>query len=939
MVAVEAGFTPPISPLETDAKPPKISPKVTKSKKLKSKNSQSQLSTSSSFVKPPSQPSEMIWQQLGGQFGWLARGDRVPEEEREPFTRPKLRQIYNALPFIFRYSMYYFKNYSNRNKLFINTFQPLKHKPYYGVPCGGIGCGSIGRDFRGGFCKFSLRPGAVEQKVDMIKANQFILTLRRDGKTLHQVVLSAVPFAQNAGNNGVANGETKKDGDVALSVWDFSLHPSNVTYRGLYPRSWTRFEVPEHKVAVVCRQVSPVIPNNYKDSSLPSTVFSFKIENNSDLPLDASVTFTFRNGTGNRRWEDEGNCSAQEFHNEKVRGVTLDHSISQMQCTYAVGAVESESNTATVCHAFDPASSGESIWNALVESGELPEIADNNCPSTRLGVGVCLKTTVAPNSASANDMEFALVWHMPVVQFGSRRRQLKRWYTRFFESSDALKEAAAICTYALSNYKQWEKEIEEWQDTVLKHPNLPDWFKSALFNELYFLTDGGSVWFDFDEEWPKQETQMSSYTANLFKQYGRFGYLESWEYRMINTYDVHFYASFALAELFPSLEHVLQADMKDQIDHHDEVSVKYHMEGDMAPRKTHKRVPHDVGNPLDDPWLSTNAYIMHDTGKWKDLNLKFVLTSYRDYHSVLNHDKSFLEFVWPAVKNLIEEGLKHWDLNGDGMIENFGAADQTYDAWKMEGVSAYCGSLWLASLKVGVVMSKEIGESQEVFEAKLWNGKYYNFDEGSLCKSTIMADQLCGYWYLESIDPAMAADLLPKDHVQAALQTIYENNVLKFGGGRLGAVNGMCANGKIDRSYIQSDEMWTGITYALSSFYMQQGDVQRGFDVAWGCYDACFNRSGLQFQTPEAMYQKKFYRAIGYMRPLAIWSMYTALRTRFDLLNTDSQLLKHVRTSVPDFGPVSGEEKDEFESAIVDVLKSNGVELDDKDDFEAKVLK
>lgn len=37
--------------------------------------------------------------------------------------------------------------------------------------------------------------------------------------------------------------------------------------------------------------------------------------------------------------------------------------------------------------------------------------------------------------------------------------------------------------------------------------------------------------------------------------------------------------------------------LEDQIDHHDEVPVKYHMEGDMAPRKTHKRVPHDVGNP------------------------------------------------------------------------------------------------------------------------------------------------------------------------------------------------------------------------------------------------------------------------------------------------------------------------------------------------------
>ena len=26
--------------------------------------------------------------------------------------------------------------------------------------------------------------------------------------------------------------------------------------------------------------------------------------------------------------------------------------------------------------------------------------------------------------------------------------------------------------------------------------NLPDWYKSALFNELYFISDGGTVWLD-----------------------------------------------------------------------------------------------------------------------------------------------------------------------------------------------------------------------------------------------------------------------------------------------------------------------------------------------------------------------------------------------------------------------------------------------------------
>jgi non-lysosomal glucosylceramidase len=36
-------------------------------------------------------------------------------------------------------------------------------------------------------------------------------------------------------------------------------------------------------------------------------------------------------------------------------------------------------------------------------------------------------------------------------------------------------------------------------------------------------------------------------------EYGRFGYLEGQEYRMYNTYDVHFYASWALAMLWPKL--------------------------------------------------------------------------------------------------------------------------------------------------------------------------------------------------------------------------------------------------------------------------------------------------------------------------------------------------------------------------------------------------
>jgi len=41
-----------------------------------------------------------------------------------------------------------------------------------------------------------------------------------------------------------------------------------------------------------------------------------------------------------------------------------------------------------------------------------------------------------------------------------------------------------------------------------------------------------------------------------------------------------------------------------------------------------------------------------------------------------------------------------FDTDDDGMIENSGYADQTYDTWTQTGTSAYCGSLWLAALRV-----------------------------------------------------------------------------------------------------------------------------------------------------------------------------------------------------------------------------------------------
>lgn len=64
--------------------------------------------------------------------------------------------------------------------------------------------------------------------------------------------------------------------------------------------------------------------------------------------------------------------------------------------------------------------------------------------------------------------------------------------------------------------------------------------------------------------------------------------------------------------------------------------------------------------------------------------------------------------------------------------------------------------------------------------------------------------------------------MFPAAKVKSALQTVYENNVQRFGGGQMGAINGCKPNGSADRTTVQSEEFWTGVSYALSANLLQE---------------------------------------------------------------------------------------------------------------------
>eukprot|EP00742_Colponemidia_sp_Colp-10_P003540 GILJ01003771.1.p1 GENE.GILJ01003771.1~~GILJ01003771.1.p1 ORF type:complete len:269 (+),score=40.67 GILJ01003771.1:644-1450(+) len=211
--------------------------------------------------------------------------------------------------------------------------------------------------------------------------------------------------------------------------------------------------------------------------------------------------------------------------------------------------------------------------------------------------------------------------------------------------------------------------------------------------------------------------------------------------------------------------------------------------------------------------------------------------------------------------------------------------------WKVEGVSAYTGGLWLACLSAAREIALLVDEpalahryhstflkGQEVYETALWNGEYYNYDSSNNAHNdSIMADMLIGHFYAKM---SGLEGVVPQKHAAKALQKIFEFNVIKFGNGQRGAVNGMRPNGKIDYASLQSREVWTGTSYALAATMISEGLVYQGMKTAEGVYTSSFSDLGYWFQTPEAWDEDGRYRSLAYMRPLAVWAIQWVLESQ-----------------------------------------------------------
>ncbi len=799
---------------------------------------------------------------------WKHRFDEPLESVGKPGRPGNLLSLLPMLPMIVR-----MMNYARKRRA--NGFDPINignapaPGPYQGVPLGGIGSGSIGRGWRGDFRRWQLRSGAIQNQP--VYADQFSL------------------FVQQADQPGMAKvlfpGEPA---DGTLAAWQWELQNDQGRYEALFPRAWTTYTDPFPGIQLTCRQLSPVIAGNYRESSYPVAEFRWQIENQRDAPVRVGLMFTFQNGMGAAN-DRAGGHTNQPFELDGYPGLLLRHAYRQQQLFNPEGLPQEHSEPQTYsdplsfalaahapggevsyCARFTSSGDGAELWEDFAADGRLENQADATPSAAGEAIAGALAVTVELAPGERREVAFSLAWDMPIFRAGYGTPYARR-YTRFYGCEGSA--APRMAVDALRQADQWEAQVIAWQADYLKDERMPEWYWRALFNELYYLVDGGTLWVD-PQEGPANDVEM-----------GHFAYLEGHEYRMYNTYDVHFYASFALAQLWPRLELALQRDIAAAtlLEYPEQMTELY--SGKRVPRKLAGAVPHDLGWPDEDPWRKVNGYFLHNVNQWKDLNPKFVLQVYRDY--VATGDVKFVCDVWPAVAAAIQH-VSRFDQDADGLIENSGSPDQTYDMWPVRGPSAYTAGLWLACLAAGAALAEIAGEPQQAeqyrqmlergklaYEEKLWNGRYFNYDSSrSRQHDSIMADQLAGQWYARACG---LGNIAQPAYVRSALLTIYDWNVMRFKGGSQGPVNGMRPDGSVDRTSLQSQEVWAGVGYALAATLIQENLFEPGLATAWGVYRQTYEQSGYWFQTPEAWDEHGNYRAIAYMRPLAVWAMQWAL--------------------------------------------------------------
>jgi len=284
----------------------------------------------------------------------------------------------------------------------------------------------------------------------------------------------------------------------------------------------------------------------------------------------------------------------------------------------------------------------------------------------------------------------------------------------------------------------------------------------------------------------------------------------------------------------------------------------------------------------------------HPTGErpFVDGHASGILKAYREHLN--SADTGFLRDYWPNIRKAVDY-LLSLDGGSDGVLR--GAQWNTYDC-QVTGPNPFIGAYFLAALRAGVEMAKQMGDSasarrwQDVFERGrrslvelTWNGDYFQQNNPDYAVQTTqfgpgcMSDQLIGQWWAHQLDLGY---VLPAPMVKKALRSIFRNNWRDdlsdwkhnqrvFADGHDKGL--ICCTwpkgGRPQSPLLYCDEVWTGQEYQVAAHMAYDGMVQQALAIVAGARERYDGRKRNPWNEIEC--------GGHYARALSSWSLLLAL--------------------------------------------------------------
>ena len=735
---------------------------------------------------------------------------------------------------------------------------------------------------------------------------------------------------------------------VEINGKKYSLKEVACTYHALYPLSERTYHLP---IPFSILQFSPIIPGNYQASSLPVEIIEIIAENPTNKPITVTFTISQENILGwypkkgkddpkdpngvliwNR--QNEGNYS-ETFKDGNMTGVIFKKKGNQKDLVRVGTGLAGQIALVSI-----------NVPGKIEITPVFSKIEDNTAT---------LKFSLVLQPKEKIQHPIAIAYDNPFYNFQydatdpkSPGVRMPKFYTRFYDKTG--QNAQKIATDALNNHKTWKQQIIAFQETVTKDPELPDFFKQALLNEIYVLAETG-IW-EADQ--------------------GRFAYLESIDYKMYNTSDVNSY-TWAILALFPELEKKDLLELANLVplsdprrrwfgtDRWANIPPAEWKHLYWAPVKDPGAVCHDLGGLLGEgifPFTNTcNEFNWSNANMWIDLAPKFALRVWRYYTFMLEQtgipDKDFIQTVYPSVKTALDTLERRWGDKETHVPISKGIPDWTYDTIAGEGYTPNVVTQWLGALKTAAAMATIVKDHNTAMKywiwydagkpvlEKLWNPKgYYNAfatPDGSKVNTNIHSDMLFGDFYMR-MSPGGLKPVVPNDKATKSLDTIYKINGKEWSKvgnhGPLGLVNLRGPDGEQNKTE-QGDEGWTGTMLLNAAYQIKLGKetnnpklIQNGWDIVHGFFNVVYSHSPDSQhwfgRTPEGYVnpddikydekQKKYKegkilkngtvvpatgRAPKYMRALAIWAIYAALKDNKIPLNIYNVKISEPKDAFP----------------------------------------